>query len=299
MTPSIQDWISLVLLSLMWGTSFLFTKIAVDLISPAAVVASRLCLAALVLLVAARTRGLALPRGRKLWGHLFILSLLGNTIPFTLITWGQQSIDSGLAAMLLAGMPLGTLLLAHFFVDGERMNLGNTTGFAIGLLGIAILVGPGVFRNIGGDGVEILSQLAIFAAALCYSTNAVLARHLPAGDPVVHTTATVSMAALTTLPFAAVDAAPLFSELTPRMGFALAWLGIVSTALATILYFRIIASAGPTFLSLINYLIPPIAVLGGALVLREKPESTALLALVVTLIGIAISQWSSAHPSRS
>ena len=91
----------------------------------------------------------------------------------------------------------------------------------------------------------------------------------------------------------------MLGALTPRIGFALVWLGMVSTALATILYFRIIASAGPTFLSLINYLIPPIAVLGGALVLGEEPEPTALLALVVTLIGIAISQWSSAQPARS
>ncbi len=298
MRPSLKDWINLVLLSLMWGTAFLFTKIAVDVVPPSTVVAGRLFLAAIILLAAARARGLALPRGRRLWSHLLLLSLLGNTVPFTLITWGQQAIDSGLAAMLLAGMPLATLVLAHFFVEGERMNLGNVAGFAIGLVGIAILVGPDVINGIGGDPLQILSQLAIFGGAICYSVNAILARHLPAGDPVVHTTATITLAALTTLPLAAGDTEPLLTDLTPWAAMALAWLGVVSTALATILYFRIIASAGPTFLSLINYLIPPVAVISGALVLGEEPAATALIALAVTLVGIAISQWSSLRPSR-
>lgn len=292
MRHSIQNWADLVLLSLMWGTAFLFIKIAVDAIPPATVVAARLGGAAAILLVFAHSRGLALPRGGRLWFHLFLLSLFGNTVPFFLITWGQQSVDSGLTAMLLAGMPLATLLLAHLFVPGERMSAGNLAGFLVGLVGIAILVGPNALRTIGGDRTEIASQLAIVAAALCYAVNAILARLLPPGDPVTHTTATICLAALTTLPFGIAQAGLISAPLTPTLLLALTWLGIVSTALATVVYFRIIASAGPTFLSLINYLIPPIAVLVGAVVLGEEPAPTALAALIVTLIGIAISQRS-------
>jgi drug/metabolite transporter (DMT)-like permease len=292
MRHSLENWTDLVLLSLMWGTAFLFIKIAVDVLPPATVVAARLGGAAVVLLVFARSRGLTLPRGGRLWGHLFLLSLFGNTIPFFLITWGQQSVDSGLTAMLLAGMPLATLLLAHLFVPGERMSAGNLAGFLVGLVGIVILVGPNALRTIGGDRTEVVSQLAIVAAALCYAVNAILARLLPPGDAVTHTTATICLAALTTLPFGIAQAGSVSARLTPALLLALTWLGLVSTALATVVYFRIIASAGPTFLSLINYLIPPIAVIVGAVVLGEEPAPSALTALVVTLIGIAISQRS-------
>lgn len=236
---SLTDWIYLVLLSCMWGTSFLFTKIAVDHMRPGTVVTFRLCLAAIVLAAAVRLIRRGLVHTPRMWLHLLALSLLGNTVPFFLIAWGQQAIDSGLAAILLGGMPLVTLVLAHFTVEGERMTARTTVGFVIGLAGIAILVGPGAIRHLGGGSADIFSQLAIVAAALCYSVNAILARHLPPGDASVHTAATITLAALTMLPFHASDGVAAISELTPGVAFALGWLGIVSTAVATILYFRI------------------------------------------------------------
>ncbi len=275
----------------MWGTSFLFTRIALDTIPPTGVVAARLGLAAACLIGVAAIRGLAPPRGAAIWLHLALLSLLGNTLPFSLIAWGQQSIDSGLAAMLLAGMPLSTLVLAHFLVAGERMTAAKTIGFVVGLLGIAILVGPDALASAGGDRRDLLSQAAVVAAALCYSCNAILARYLPEdGDPVVHTAATVALAFCTTLPIALADQTAWLGDVDFSSLFSIAWLGLISTAAATVLYFRIIASAGPTFLSLINYLIPPIAIVAGATVLGERPEATAMIALGVVLAGIAISQ---------
>ena len=289
-TPGLQNWLFLVILSFMWGTSFLFTKIAVTEIAPTTVVASRLALGAVVLSMAMRARGLRMPRGGRAWAHLVLLSFFGNSLPFALITWGQRAIDSGLAAMLLAGMPLATLLLAHFFVEGEKMTPRKTTGFVIGVIGIAILVGPDAVTRIGGDRTSLLSQAAIFIAALSYALNAVLARHLPAADPLIHTTATVSLAALTTLPIGFAGGLSALNGLTAWGIWSLIWLGVISTAAATILYFRIIAAVGPTFLALINYLIPPIAIIAGALVLGEKPAATSLVALTVILLGIAISQ---------
>jgi drug/metabolite transporter (DMT)-like permease len=274
----------------MWGTSFLFTKIALEQLQPVTVVTFRLGLGAVVLLAMLWWRDSPLPRGGRLWLHLLVLSALGNTLPFQLIAWGQQSIDSGLAAMLIAWMPLGVLVLAHFTVPGETMTAAKGAGLLLGLLGVAILVGPDALQRIGGDRVAILSQLALFAAAASYAVNAILARHLPPGDAAVHTAATVSLAALTMLPVGATDGIADLPHLTPRTAFALAWLGVASTALATVLYFRIIASAGPTFLSLINYLIPPIAIIAGALVLGERPAPNSLIALAVILIGIAVSQ---------
>ena len=286
-----NDWIRLFLLSLMWGTSFLFTKIALDQLEPIAVVTWRLVLGAVVLFSLARRRGLRVPSGWHIWLHLLALSLLGNTLPFLLISWGQQSIDSGLAAMLLAWMPLATLVLAHFLIEGETITRWSIAGFLIGLAGVATLVGPDALRNIGGNNTEVLSQAAICTAALCYSCNAILARHLPpGGDPITHTAATISLAALTVLPFGLLAEGPRIAELSISTLFALTWLGAISTAAATVLYFRIIASAGPTFLSLINYLIPPIALVAGAIVLSERPTPQAMIALIIILLGIAVSQ---------
>ncbi len=286
-----QDWINLILLSFMWGTSFLFTKIALASFSPTVVVSTRLLLGAVVLVAIVVRRGLQIPQGRRIWLHLLVLSLLGNTLPFLLIAWGQRAIDSGLAAMLLAAMPLTTLILAHFFVEGESMSPRKTTGFLVGLSGIAVLVGPSALAELGGDSTQIASQVAIFVAALCYSCNAIIARNLPAGEPVVHTASTITLAAITVLPLNLIDSS-VSLPLTFVNATSLLWLGAISTAAATILYFRIIASAGPTFLSLINYLIPPIALIAGGLVLGEQPNSTAILALAITLVGIAISQSS-------
>jgi len=294
--PRTQDWLALVALSLMWGTSFLFTKIAVTTLAAPTVVASRLLLGALALLAVGRARRLTVPRSPRLWLHFAILSLFGNTLPFLSITWGQRAIDSGLASLLLAIMPLATLVLAHFFVEGERMTRPKIIGFVIGLVGVAILVGPQHLTEIGGDGGQLLGQAAVTLGALLYAINAVLARGLPPGDPFVHTAATVSLATLTMAPIGFAPGEAAFESAGPRELFALLWLGGISTAAATILYFRIIAEVGPTFLALINYLIPPIAIVSGALVLGERPSATSLIALAVILAGIALSQWGSTEP---
>jgi drug/metabolite transporter (DMT)-like permease len=287
---SIEDWSLLVVLALMWGTAFLFTKIAVTEVSPVTVVVSRLALGAAIMQIVLRIAGLRLPPPGRIWINLLFLALLGNALPFFLITWGQRGIDSGLAGMLLATMPLVTLFLAHFFVDGEPMTKSNLSGFIVGLFGVAILMGPNALRELGGGGGTTIQQLAVMAGALCYAINAILARRLPEMHPLVTTAATLLLACAMVLSFAIGDLADAASRISPSSAAALLWLGVISTATATVVYFRIIATAGPTFLVLINYMIPVIAVSAGALVLGERPGWTAILALAVILSGIGLSQ---------
>jgi len=281
---SLQDWLLLLLLSLMWGTAFTFTKIAVTELPPTVVVAARLAVGAALLLAGIRFTALRLPPPGRIWGRFALLSLFGNALPFFLITWGQRGITSGLAGTLLASMPLATLFLAHFFVDGERMTGTKVAGFALGLIGVGLLLRPEAAATTG-----IKPQAAVVAGALCYALNAVLARRMPVVHPVVTTAATLSLATAMVLPFALLAALPLAALPPTRAWVALAWLGVVSTATATIVYFRIIAAAGPTFLSLINYLIPIVALLSGIVALGEQPGWDTLLALAVILSGIGLA----------
>jgi drug/metabolite transporter (DMT)-like permease len=288
--PTSRDWGHLLLLSFMWGTSFLCTRVGVTAWPATSVVAARLLLGAGVLLAVLRASGHALPRDPASWRRFLVLALLGNAIPFSLITWGQAGIDSGLAAILLAIMPLGTLVLAHFTIEGERMTPARVGGFVVGFLGLVLLVGPAAVRRLGGEASELPHQLAVVAGAFCYSANAIFARRLPPTHALVNTTASVGVATLIMVPIALVRDRPWTLPVSLETSLAIGWLGVVSTAAATIVYFGIIASAGPTFMSLTNYLIPIVAVVLGVTALGEELSPRAIVALAVILAGIAISQ---------
>nr|WP_281355925.1 DMT family transporter [Azoarcus taiwanensis] len=272
----------------MWGSSFLLTKIAVGSLAPAQVVTGRLVLAALVLAVVAVVLGRGMPRGGRAWLHLGLMAVVGNVLPFMLITWGQQRVDSGLAGILMAVMPLATLVLAHFFVDGERLRRNRIIGFLIGFVGIVVLVGPQALVQLGGSGEILVAQLAILGGAFAYAVNTILARHRPAADVWITSAAVLGFAALLSMPMSVPLGVP--ADVPQGALMAVATLGLVSTAAATVGYFRLVTLAGPTFLSQINYLIPLWAVGMGMLFLGERPQWNAVAALLLILAGIAFAQ---------
>lgn len=289
MTRTKEDWFLLLTLAGVWGTSFAANAVAVASIAPATVVWGRLWIAAILLLVLARAAGWALPARGAVWGRLVVLGLLGNALPFFLITWGQQRIDSGLAGVLMAVMPVATMVLAHLFVPGERLHARGVFGFTLGFGGVVLLVGPSALGELGGGGPELMAQLAVLGGALCYAANTIVARNLEPMHVVVSAGTTLAIAALVMTPAGIAGIDPNLGE----DGWALAcviWMGLVSTALATVIYFRIVSTAGPTFLSLINYLIPLIALAVGVTVLGEPLEPRALGALGLILGGVALSQ---------
>ena len=269
----------------LWGTSFLFTALAVDSVAPVSVVFYRLVLGALVLSLVVYARRLSFPRSARVWGGFLLMAIAGNALPFFLISWGQQTIDSGVAGMIMAIMPLMTMVLAHYLVTGETLNRYKFIGFVMGISGVTLLLGP-VFE---GGSHALLSGLAIFTAATCYAVNAILIKRLPRFSPMVGACGVLIMASLVILPFWLL-LAPANHNISESSMFSVIWLGIGPTGIATIILFAVIDRAGPTFLSTINYLIPVVAFFCGAWLLSEPVSWHHFVALATILGGIAITR---------
>lgn len=288
--PSPGDWGRLLALVFIWGTAFLFIGVSVETLPPVTLVAVRVSVAAIVLLFAARALRLELPAPGTLWLRFLLLACVGNALPFFAISWGQQRVASGIAGILMAVMPLATLLLAHFFVPGERMTRRRVLGFLMGFVGVAVLTGPAALSHLGGTASEILFQLAVLFGALCYAVNTILAARMPPLHPIVSSACVMLMATAVVLPFSLwLDPPWRLEPSALSLGSAI-WLGLVPTGLATVLYFQIVSRAGATFLSLMNYLIPGVAIAVGITIAGEPFEWRTLGALALILAGLFISQ---------
>jgi len=282
---NIINWALLMALVALWGSSFLFTAVSVATVDPISVVFYRLTLGALVLALVVFARGQSFPRGLRVWVGFLMMAIAGNALPFFLISWGQQTIDSGIAGMIMAIMPLMTMVFAHYLVEGETLNRYKIIGFSLGITGVALLLGP-VFE---GGVRALLSGIAIFTAATCYAVNAILIKRLPRFSPMVGACGVLMMASLVVLPFWLV-LAPANNSISENSMLAVIWLGIGPTGIATIILFSVIDRAGPTFLSTINYLVPVVAFFCGAWLLSEPVSWHHFVALGAILGGIAITR---------
>ena len=286
------DWLLLLILVGMWGSSFFFNEIALRSITPLTLVAIRITLGAILLFGAMRLLKLPTPRDGRTWWYFGVLALIGYCLPFFFITWGQQSVDSGLAGILVGCMPLATLLLAHRFIPGEHITAAKLIGFVLGLAGLALLLGPEAMRQWRGTGTELAGQLACLGGALCYAGNSVVTKRMPPTHALVAAawTTTAAAAIMLVLAFAIDD--PLALRPEPAGVLTCIWLGVGPTAIATLVYFRLIARAGPTFMSLVNYMSPVVAISAGVAFLGEPLRPSALAALALILTGIAVAtRW--------
>jgi drug/metabolite transporter (DMT)-like permease len=264
-----SDWALLALLSIVWGGSFLFVGVAVRELPPLTIVAVRVLTAASALLLTLRLMGVDLPRTRQVWAAFLGMSILNNVIPFTLIVWGQSHIASGLASILNATTPLFTVIVAHYLTDDERLTGQRFAGVIVGFAGVAVMIGAAAFASLDAS---ILAQLAVLGAALSYGFSGVFGRRFKTmGIPPLATAAgqvTVSSAIL--LPAALIMDRP-WTLAMPSTGaiVSLVALGLVSTAFAYLIFFRLLARAGATNVGLVTFLIPVSAILLGVLVLGE------------------------------
>jgi drug/metabolite transporter (DMT)-like permease len=290
MTRPLGPWLLLFALVAMWGSAFMFTGIAVRGFSPTVLVTIRLALAALLLAGLVVARGQRLPRSRRFWSFSIALSLAGNCVPFWLISFGQQRIDSGLAGILMGIMPLTTMVLAHFFVRGERLNAIKAAGFVVGFCGLVVLIGPHALLEIRGQGTEVLYELAVLGGAVCYAISTIVARHRPPTDPLVAAAGIMLAGSAIMLPLGGWPAGAQLLAAPPAPLAAMLALAIVATAIATVVFLRLVAIAGPSFTSFINYLIPVWALMMGVVFLGERPGLGALLALALILSGIGLSE---------
>jgi len=287
-----REWGMLFMLTVMWGSAFLLTKIAVTEMPPTWVVAGRLLIGAGVLALLLLLLRRRPPGGRRPWVFFILIAVLGNALPFVLISWGQQAIDSGQAGVLMAVMPLVTMILAHFFLPDEPLSTLRIAGFLLGFAGIVVLMGPESLLLRGAADQTLLAKLAVLGGAICYAVSAILSRLRPAGDAVVTAAVTTTVAALIMLPWFVADVDPAVNsfQIEPTAWVALMLLGLFSTALAAVVYFHLVKQAGPSFVSLLNYLIPLWAVAVGIVFLGEEPHPAQLLALALALSGVFLSQ---------
>lgn len=291
----LKDWGLLAILVALWGSNFMFIKIGVETVPPATLVASRLAIGAAIMAVFVRAMGHAFPPLGRQWMPYLVIAILGNAVPFWAITWGQQYIESALAGVLMAVMPLTTLVLAHFFVAGEAMTRLRFAGFLLGFTGIVALMGPAVLTGLGGSAIEMFAQLAVLLSAVCYALQSIVVRRMLKGNLMVASAAILMIAALLSLPVAlAVDRPWMLSPSGLSVAVVI-WIGIGPTALATIVFLRLIGSAGPTFMALTNYCIPIVALFLGTVLLGEEPGAGAYTGLALILSGIAISQLRHRH----
>jgi len=264
MKPS--EWGFLLLLSVMWGGSFFFTEIALGGFQPFTIVFLRVTLAALILAAIVYLRGLRLPTAVKDWGAYFVMGALNNAIPFTLIVWGQTRIESGVASILNATTPIFSVILAHFLTSDERLNIRKGLGVGIGFLGVYLMMKPELGNGFSWRG---LGQVAVLGAAISYSFAAIFGKRFNKIRPVVNATGMLICSSLIMLPLALFIDIPWSLEPTWAAIAAVLGHATFSTAVAYLLYFRILASAGAPNVLLVTFLIPVSALLLGVGLLDE------------------------------
>ena len=281
-----MDWGLLVLLSLLWGGSFLCVGIAVQELPVLTIIALRVSLAALVLWGIALFSGHQLPRGRKTWQAFLALGLLNNVIPFGLIVFGQQTIGAGLAAILNATTPLWTVLIAALFLADERFSKQKLFGVLLGLVGVIVMVGPdslaGISRNLG-------AQLAVLGATLSYAFASVFGRRFAAAkiSPLHTALGQVTASSFILVPLALMIDTPWASALPSQATiFAILGLAVLSTAGGYLLFFNILERAGATNVSLVTLLIPPSAIGMGIVFLQESLQSAHFIGLALIILGL-------------
>ena len=278
------EWILLIFLSVLWGGSFFFSKVALSELQPFTVVLVRVGIAAIVLNFVVIATGQRMPTSPKMWSVFVVMGLLNNLIPFSLIFWGQTQISSSLAAILNATTPVWTVLLAHFLTTDERLTPNRLGGVFIGLLGVAIMIGLDALQGLG---INVLAQIAVVGAAISYAFAGIYGKRFKGTSPIVTATGQITGATLVMIPIALfIDKPWLLPMPNSSILGALFGLSLLSTALAYILYFRLLSAVGATNLLLVTFLIPISAIILGQLILDEHLEIRQFVGM--GLIGLSL-----------
>lgn len=288
--PTASNWISILALGLIWGGTFMVISVALRGFGPLTVACARTTLGAVTLLALCAILRRPWPKwSNRLAIYVVIGSLFSTAIPFVLLSWGQQFVPSAFAGLSMAAVPLLVLPLAHVLVPGDQLTWRKASGFGLGFIGAAVLLGPGITAAGSGDLVA-LGRLACVGAALCYAISSIATRLTPAIDAIVLSALGLLLGAVVLVPLMlVVEGVPTPAATLPTL--AIVFLGLVPTAFAALLRVAVIRSAGPSFMTLVNYQVPVWAMVLGALILSEALPGRFFAALALIFAGLVLSQW--------
>jgi len=289
----IRDWGVFTLLAAIWGSSYLFIKIGLNDLQPFTLVAVRLALGAAGMWIIVAVMRLPLPRDWKTIAKLSLLGFTNTTLPFVLITWGETRIDSGVASVLNATVPLFSLIIAHFFLEDEKITWLRLGGLTTGFLGIVLIFSEHIGDIFGGgdagSAMTLLAQLAVIGASVAYAGSSVFAKtQVKKIHPMMVAGFQLGSAFVWSAISAVVVEWPLQIQMSNQSVFALAWLGILGTCIAYVIYFHLINVWGATRTTLVTYLIPVLGVSLGALVLGEQADWRLLAGFALIASGIGL-----------
>jgi len=277
------EWLLLIFLSVIWGGSFFLIKIILTELQPFTIVLARVSLGAVVLLLTVRLSGNRMPSDLKVWGSFLFMGLLNNLIPFSLISWGQTQISSSLASILNATTPVWAVLLAHFLTADEKLTKNRFGGVIFGLIGVVIMIGWDALKGLG---INLFAQLAVVGAAIFYGFAGIYGKRFRGTPPLVTAAGQLTGTAIMAVPITLIVDKPwLYSMPGVKIWGAILGLALLSTALAYIIYFHLLTTAGATNLLLVTFLVPVSAILLGTIILEEQ----LLLRHVLGMILIALS----------
>ena len=288
--PTLQNWLSIIALGLIWGGTFMVVSIALRGYGPLTVACARTTLGAIALLILMRAMNRPMPVfDARMLKYLGVIGVLNTALPFALLSWGQQYVPSAFAGISMAALPLFVLPLAHIFTD-EKLSTRNLVGVCLGFTGALVLIGPSVLRI--GTGLEPLGQIACIAASLSYAVSSIMTRRCPPIDAITMAALLLVVGAVTLIPAMLwIEGVPQVADRTSTL--AIIFLGFIPTAFAALLRVITIRSAGAVFMTLVNYQVPVWSMIFGAFVLSEVLPIRFFAALALIMIGLMISQWNS------
>jgi drug/metabolite transporter (DMT)-like permease len=281
-----MEFAMLLTLSLCWGSSFMFIKLALADFGPLSMASTRIFISAIALFLLVLAKGHRLPTEKGVWKTMFIAGFFGTTLPFAVVSWGQQHIDSGTAAILMAFTPIATVIIAHIKTDNEKITPIKVIGITLSLFGVFVLLGGG---SMAGDMIETFSQLAVLLAAICYAISSLYIRklnHLPA---IVCSAGVLIASAIITVPFSFIFDPIWALDIHTTSMISVLYLSLISSGLAVYLMTHMINTSGMTFMAYNNFLVPAIGVLWGVIFLDEKTSLYTFIALGLILAGIIVA----------
>lgn len=283
---SARAWVELGLLSLIWGASFLSIRVALDEIGPLTAVAHRTFWAMVVLWIVVVIRGLAVPRAPRIWFAFLIMGLLNNVIPFSLMAWGQLHIETGLTSILNAATAVFGVVMASLFFADERLSLRRAVGVTLGFFGVATAIGLDAVLSFD---LRSMGQLAVIGGTISYALAGVWAKKMMFGlSPHIAAAGMLTGSSVVMVPFALLFEGPIRFDLQPATWAAIGYYAMIATALAYLLYYRVLKMAGAGNLMLCTLLVAPVAIILGAIVLDEDLPVRAYFGFGILALGLVV-----------